>query len=173
MKPADLNAESLSRRRAFRCCSSGPSRGTTPSASLHGRIDGVSARAGTGRFVAANRYNSSALTTPRISPTLENLAKKQSFANDPAQPPRGPLHLCHFRSKLLFLLVLKRAGEGAAGSAGRSISSAWASRSCRARVATLPARRCISPQRRRFSLLKQSLANTSCSSPVFPVTLRA
>ncbi len=99
----------------------------------------------------SDRYNSSALITPEISPTLENLAKKQGFVIAPKVHFGGALHLFRFYPKPLISRVSQKGRGGRPNHCRRCISSAEASPDCRTGVATLPAKRCISPWKCHFS----------------------
>jgi hypothetical protein len=70
-----------------------------------------------------------------------------------------------------FVMPIVGAGEGAWTTFDRCISPARASHDCRQGVTSLPVRRCISPRKCCFSLLKQGFTSPSCSLPVLPVTL--
>jgi hypothetical protein len=99
----------------------------------------------------SDRYNSSALITPEISPTLENLAEKQGFVIAPKVHFGGALHLFRSYPKPLISRVSQKGRGGRPNHCRRCISSAEASPDCRTGVATLPAKRCISPWKCHFS----------------------
>ena len=70
-----------------------------------------------------------------------------------------------------FIMPIVVAGEGAWTTFDRCISPARACHDCRQGVTSLPVRRCISPRKCCFFLLKQYFRRPPCSLPVLPVTL--